>query len=204
MDRPGGIDKLAALLLENEGRATEVARLLHDEVGPTLSGIGFHLQALGVPVEQLAPIQEYLDQAMEHVRTASGKLQSNVAGRSGLRLALELLVERTRAMTPAAVTLSVSGTPRFPPPVAHAMYQVAELAVQNACTHAGATSIVVALADEGVEIRDDGVGFDVPKTRALPPGAGIVRMETYAGSANLHLRLASSVGKGTIIGIKTV
>lgn len=204
MDRPGGIDKLAALLLESESRATEVARLLHDEVGPTLSGIGFHLQALGVPRDQLGPIQEYLDQAMEHVRTASGKLQSNVAGRSGLRLALELLVERTRALTPAAVALRVSGTPRFPAPVAHAMYQVAELALQNACAHAGAKEIAVVLSDDGVEIRDNGVGFDVPKTRAFPPGAGMVRMETYAGSANLHLRLASSVGKGTIIGIKTI
>jgi signal transduction histidine kinase len=204
MDRAGGIDKLAALLLENESRATEVARLLHDEVGPTLSGIGFHLQALGVPAEQLSPIQEYLDQAMEHVRTASGKLQSNVAGRSGLRLALELLVERTRGVIPASVTLRVSGTPRFPAPVAHAMYQVAELALQNACAHARATEIVVAMADQGIEVRDNGVGFDVPKTQAHPPGAGIVRMETYAGSANLHLRLASSVGKGTIVGIKTI
>lgn len=195
MDRPGGIDKLAALLLESESRATEVARLLHDEVGPTLSGIGFHLQALGVPADQLGPIQEYLDQAMEHVRTASGKLQSNVAGRSGLRLALEMLVERMRALTPASVSLRVSGTPRFPAPVAHAIYQAAELALQNACAHAGATEIVVALADDGVEIQDNGVGFDIPRIRAVPPGAGIVRMETYAGSANLHLRLASSVEK---------
>jgi len=204
MDRPGGIDKLAALLLENESRATEVARLLHDEVGPTLSGVGFHLQALGVPAEQLRPIQEYLDQAMEHMRTASGKLQSNVAGRSGLRLALELLVERARGLAPASVTLRVSGTKRFPAPVAHAMYQVAELALQNARGHAEASEIVVALADEGVEVRDNGVGFDVPKTRAYPPGAGIVRMETYAGSANLHLRLASTPGKGTIVGIKPI
>ncbi len=204
MDRPGGIDKLAALLLENESRATEVARLLHDEVGPTLSGIGFHLQALGVPAEQLGPIQEYLDQAMEHVRAASGKLQSNVAGRSGLRLALEMLVERTRGLTPAAVTFSVSGAPRFPAPVAHAMYQVAELALRNASEHAQAGEIVVALADDGVEIRDNGVGFDVLSTRAQPPGTGIVRMEAYAGSGNLHLRLDSSVGKGTIVGIKTI
>jgi len=188
MDRPGGIDKLAALLLESESRATEVARLLHDEVGPTLSGVGFHLQALGVPAEQLRPIQEYLD----------------VAGRSGLRLALELLVERARGLAPASVTLRVSGTKRFPAPVAHAMYQVAELALQNARGHAEASEIVVALADEGVEVRDNGVGFDVPKTRAYPPGAGIVRMETYAGSANLHLRLASTPGKGTIVGIKTI
>jgi len=204
MDRPGGIDKLAALLLEHESRATEVARLLHNEVGPTLSGIGFHLQALGVPAEQLGPIQEYLDQAMEHVRAASGKLQSNVAGRSGLRLALEILVERARGSTPAGVALRVSGTPRFPAPVAHVMYQVAELALQNACAHAVASEIVVALADDGVEIRDNGVGFDVPGIRECPPGAGVVRMETYAGDAKLHLRLASAPGKGTIVKIQTM
>lgn len=204
MDRPGGIDKLASLLLESESRATEVARLLHDEVGPTLSGIGFHLMALGVAPEQLRPVQEYLDQAMENVRAASGKLQSNVAGRSGLRLALEMLVERARAWSPAEFVLRVNGTARFPAPVAHAMYQVTELAVRNACEHAGAKRIEVTLSDDGVEIRDDGEGFNVPEIRRSPPGAGIVRMETYAGSTNLHLRLASTVGKGTIVGIKTI
>ncbi len=204
MDRPGGIDKLAALLLESESRATEVARLLHDEVGPTLSGIGFHLQALGVPAEQLGPIQEYLNEAMEHVRAASGKLQSNVAGRSGLRLALELLVERTKGLTAAAVTLRLIGSPRFPAPVAHAMYQVAELALQNAHVHASASEIVVTLAGDGVEIRDNGVGFDLSKAQASPPGAGLVRMESHAGTANLQLRLASAAGKGTIVGIKTI
>ena len=201
MERPAAIDKLAVMLQESESRAAQVARLLHDEVGPTLSGIGFHLQALGVAKEDLAPIQEYLEQAMAAVRTASNRLQSNVVERTGLPMALQLLVEQAAANRPVFENLS---TRRFAGPPANAMYQITVLALENACRHAKAKRIVVRLTGEGVEIHDDGVGFDPERVRTHPPGTGIIRMETYAGSVNLHLRIASQPGHGTIVKIRTI
>lgn len=204
MVRPAAIDKLAALLQEHESRASQVARLLHDEVGPTLCGIGFLLQASGVPSDSLAPVLEYLDQAMTHVRAASTTLQSNVVERSGLPLALQLLAERAGAGAGYSITLVNQSTRRFPPATAHALYQIASLALDNACRHASPSTVTITLTDTTLEVRDNGSGFDISLVRISPPGAGIVRMESYARLANLKLRLDSSPGQGTIVGTQTI
>jgi signal transduction histidine kinase len=204
MDRPAAIAKLAALLLEKESRAVEVARLLHDDVGPTLSGVGFHLHAIGVDPATMDPIREYLEQAMDGVRAASNKLQSNVVERSGLPLALQLLVERQTAEHRTPIHLDTTNAKRLAPPIAHAVYRIIELALQNALQHAAASAIHIRLSAGSVEIRDNGVGFDPAQVRVSPPGIGLILMESYAGSVNLQLRVDSGPEQGTIINIQTI
>ena len=63
MERPAAVARLAAILKENESRAAEVARLLHDDVGPTLSAVGFHLAALGADPAITAEIKSLLQNA---------------------------------------------------------------------------------------------------------------------------------------------
>ena len=204
MERPAAIDKLAALLMEKERRATEVARLLHDEVGPTLSGVGFLLHALHADSEAMKPIREYMDQAMDGVRTANNKLQTNTAGRSGLPLALKLLCERLAADFKIPIAVDGAAAKRFEPPVAHAVYRIVEMALDNALRHSGATAIVVRLTGETVSVQDNGRGFDTAQMRVQAPGVGLILMESYAGSVNLHLRVDSEPGRGTIVLIQTI
>lgn len=207
MDRPAAIARLAALLHEKESRAAEVARLLHDDVGQTLSAAGFHLHALGGDPEAVAQIRQYLEQAFDSVRLASNKLQSNFVERSGLPLAVELLIARIREEHRLPVQLTMKAGRRFPAPVGHAVYRVIELALDNVRQHAGATLAAVRLtADEDgltAEVQDNGCGFDAARVRAHPPGTGLVLMESYAGNANLHLRIDSAPGQGTIVSIET-
>jgi signal transduction histidine kinase len=204
MQRPAAIDKLAALLLEKESRATDGARLLHDEVGPTLSGVGFHLHALGVDREVLAPIREYLEQAMDGVRKASTRLQTNTAGRSGLPLALTLLCERLAAEFKIPIAVDGSTAKRLEPPVAHAVYRIVEMALDNALRHAEASAILVRLSGETIVVQDNGKGFDPAQIMLRPSGIGLILMESYAGSVNLQLRVDSAAGQGTIVLIQTI
>ncbi len=189
--------------MEKESRATEVARLLHDQVGPTLSGVGFHLHSLGVSPEVIGPIREYLEEAMSGVRTACNRLQTNTAGRSGLPLALTLLSERLSAEFRIPIAVDGSTAQRLEPPIAHAVYRIVEMALDNALRHSGATAIVIRLAGQTVAVQDNGCGFDSARMRVQPPGIGLILMESYAGSANLHLRVDSAPGQGTIVGIQT-
>jgi signal transduction histidine kinase len=87
MIRPAIFSRLGDLLMEQEGRGARVARLLHDDVGPTLSAVGFHLHALG-DVEGIGQVRTYLEEVMERVREASQRLHFNPVERSGLAMAL--------------------------------------------------------------------------------------------------------------------
>lgn len=209
MERPAAVARLAAILKENESRAAEVARLLHDDVGPTLSAVGFHLAALGADPAVTGEIRGYLEQAIDAVRAASQKLHADPVARSGLAMALERLVERLRAEHSMQVTLTVQLDRRVPPGPGYAIYRVVELALDNVRRHAGDCRAEVRLTADAngfrAEIRDDGRGFDADAVRTHPPGTGLILMESYTGGDHsLHLRITSAVRKGTIVEILTI
>ncbi|MBI2685477.1 MAG: hypothetical protein HYX27_04110 [Acidobacteria bacterium] len=206
MDSPAAILKLAALLQEKESRAAQVARLLHDEVGPLLSATGFQLHALrDADPETLKLIRDHLERAMEGVRTASSQLHSNLVERSGLAMAIESLIARERQTLPIECKLDAQH--RFPGATGHAVYRIIELALDNVRRHAEASAVTVSLsagpAGLVAGVVDNGKGFDVPHTRVTLPGTGLILMDSYAGGANLHLRIDSAPGRGTIIEIQT-
>jgi signal transduction histidine kinase len=207
MQKPAAIDKLAAMVLESESRASKVARLLHDEAGQTLTAIGFHLSALRADAQAATEIRGYLEQVMDGVRQACNQLQSNVVERSGLPLALELLARRMEEQRALRVLLRVDGARRLDPPLGFAVYRIVELALDNVARHAGTglAEVELAIAESSlhVTIHDRGVGFDTEAVRRQPSGTGIPLMEAYAGSRHLHLRIDSTLGRGTIIGIRT-
>ena len=207
-ERPAAVDRLAAMLLEKESRAAEVARLLHDHAGQTLSALGFHLHALGGDKETAAEIAGYLEQVIENVRVACNQLQSNVVERSGLSIALALLFERLRNETGLEVHLDFDGKQRIPAQIGHSVYRIIELALDNVAKHSGANAAAVRVAMTGTgleaEVADRGRGFNPKKTRLHPPGTGLILMESYAGIANLHLRIDSTRRRGTIIKIQTI
>ena len=203
MGRPAAVDRLAAMLLEKESRATEVARLLHDQAGQTLSAVGFHLHAAGGSGD----VVESLERVIDSVRAACNKLQTNCVERAGLRLSLELLAEKLRQDDRLDVQLSLDVKHRLPASAGFAVYRIIELALENVEKHSGIreadVSVTVDESRVNAKIQDRGCGFDVRSTRRHPPGTGLVLMKSYAGSANLHLRIASTRRRGTIVKIQT-
>lgn len=194
------------MLLEQERRAAATARLLHDEAGATLSAVGFHLSALRGDPQTTAELTGYLEQVIETVRKAQNQLITNRTERSGLGLAMELLAVRWREQG-FGVELTVNGAARLPSLVTHAAYRIVELAVDNAHRHAGTGLVAISLTtnDAGlaVLVEDQGQGFDPEAERAAPSGTGLILMEAYARSASLHLRVASTRKRGTIVKIQT-
>ena len=208
MDRPAAIDRLAAMVVEKESRATEVARLLHDNAGQTLTAIGFHLRSLGGNMETAADLGGYLEQAIANIRLACNKLQSNVVERSGIFTAIELLAERLRREAGLDVRLRLEAKGRLPFVVSHAVYRIVELALDNVSRHSGtdAAEVWLSVAGDRLEaaIQDRGDGFNMKRVSTHPPGTGLIMMETYARSANLQFCLASRRRHGTIVRIKTI
>ncbi|MBL8241280.1 MAG: hypothetical protein JNM66_27905 [Bryobacterales bacterium] len=207
MEQHTAVDRLAALILEHESRATEVARLLHDNAGQTLTAIGFHLQALGADAEATTRIQEYLAGALENVRFACNRLQRNVIERSGLSLAIELLVDRFREEAGLEIRTNINVQGAISPSTGFAVYRIIELAANNIAAHAGVNHAELRLTagDMGLSARisDLGCGFDAAQIHTQPLGTGFVLMKAYANSSRLQLRIDSSRSQGTIVLIQT-
>jgi len=208
MERPAVIGRLAAMVIEKESRATEVARLLHDNAGSTLTAIGFHLRTLGGDKETAAEIGGYLEQAIENIRLACNKLQSNVVERSGIFTAIELLAERLKHEAGLTIRLHLDAKGKLPILVGHAVYRIIELALDNVSKHSDTNTAEVWLSVTGdaleAAIQDRGRGFSSKIVSTHPPGTGLIMMDSYARSANLQLGLASRRKHGTVVRIKTI
>jgi signal transduction histidine kinase len=72
-------------------------------------------------------------------------------------------------------------------------------AVQNALRHAGARQIVVRLHPGGVEITDDGEGFDPEKPELRARHLGLTSMEERARELGGRLEIESRPGGGTAV-----
>ncbi|MBI3682022.1 MAG: hypothetical protein HY235_16690 [Acidobacteria bacterium] len=208
-------DGLAARLIDalsrNQDELYRVARVLHEEVGQVLTVVGMQLDlvrqdyATGNPeiAARTAEVQQLLEQAIDQVRRLSYELDTNLVQRSGLRYSLDVLVGRLRDSSPATIRCLMDTRVQLPPAVAGAVYQVAEQALQNAVRHSQATLIEAVLqpVQDGVrlEVRDNGVGFNVEETLAQQKGLGLPWMFHRAARAGLECTLESVPGQGTVL-----
>lgn len=202
---------LAGTLNAQELEGARVSRLLHDEVGQVLSAIGLQLDLLRMDISEGSPaaacriveIQRLLDTAIGRVRDLSYDLNPCAAGRAGLEPSLRSLADRYRTATPAGITVACDPAARTEAIVAAAMYRIAQLALDNAVRHSGATRIDVFVkrtsAGVSLVVRDDGRGFSPRAEGAKTRGLGMRLMRRYASAAGLRFSLASAPGRGTIV-----
>lgn len=202
---------LVSTINSKELEASRVSRLLHDEVGQVLTAVGLQLGVLKLDfqdrlpelVERTNEIQEVLDQAVRQVRSLSYDLNPAVVERAGLQLALDRLIGRLRDQHTVALRYMYDSSARVPPVIGNAWYRIAELALDNAIRHSGATKIEIQVkpTPKGtvLEVRDNGCGFSVEQERAKCNGLGLLLMDYHASQASVSLDLKSAAGKGTLV-----
>ncbi|MCX6623744.1 MAG: histidine kinase [Acidobacteria bacterium] len=206
-------DLLIGLINKQEVQLHRVSRILHDDVGQVLSAVGFQLDALRYDLQQQTPelapripeIQDILEQAMEHVRDLSYELHPGIVEKAGLQAALDRLAGRFRSPASGSIRMMFDASLRLPLPVANAFYKVAEVGLSNVARHAVATQTEVLVKASGkgasLEIRDNGIGFDVAEARKRHAGLGLALLDYYSREGGLRLSLKSETGKGTILKI---
>ena len=101
------------------------------------------------------------------------------------------------------LSLTVAGKQRLPPHMEQALYRVVQEGLANIARHSQADRASVRLAvgprDIGIEIRDNGRGFD-PQTAAH--GLGLQSIQKRVESIGGGLRIDSSPGSGTCLTIR--
>jgi two-component system sensor histidine kinase UhpB len=178
------------LTMQDEERA-DLARDLHDEVGPFLFSMSVGCAAIdslvgsgdiaAVPA-QLGLLREDIGHVQKHVRAILRQLRPAVPLTIGLEAAIADIAEFWRARQPdVTFRLSVAGVLDGVPEAAQeTAYRVVQEAISNAVRHSQARVIDVTVVSEAaglsVRVADDGIA--VPPTANEPeqPGFGIEGM----------------------------
>jgi signal transduction histidine kinase len=179
-----------------------LARELHDAVTQKLFSIRAHARAAAVLGERgdCPGAGREIEAVAALGAEAHAELRAIIDGLAPPDLAEAGLAESLRRYAVLAgrahnvdITVTASRT-SFDPVVDAAVYRVAQEALHNALRHSGAGRIRVLLAAKGLEVSDDGDGFDVSYAG---PGLGLASMRERAAAAGGTLLVTSAPGSGT-------
>jgi len=202
------------LLQAQETERRSIARELHDEIGQVLTAVKFSLQLVRNASDQVALLScidesmLVVDEALSRVRDLSLDLHPAMLDDLGLVAVLHWYVDRytqRTGMIAETLTNGVEGGGRLPRELETACFRIVQEALTNVARHAHATSVVVSLKRLQtalvLEIKDDGVGFDVSAHRRKPLAntLGLRSMEERAMLAGGRLTLRSVPSRGTNI-----
>ncbi|MFP3870839.1 MAG: PAS domain S-box protein, partial [Syntrophobacteria bacterium] len=203
----------SSLTLTEERERRSLAADLHDSIGQTLTISKLRVDALrkaaeGEPgFEELNEISRLLGEAMDQAQSLIFQLSPPVLYKVGFEAALEYLAEQMQALHWLEVDIVTDAQP-IPLQENHSVFlfrAVREL-LTNVIKHAQAHTATVRIweADRhmGVEVEDDGVGFDVDEVERFVCEAG--RFGLFSIRERMHhlggsVKVMSNPGQGTRI-----
>ncbi|MFQ6101933.1 MAG: PAS domain S-box protein [Anaerolineae bacterium] len=203
------LETLSRRLVEvQEAERRHIARELHDEVGQVLTALKLVLEMnKSLPVaatgDNLDEALGLINELMTRVRELSLDLRPTTLDDLGLLPALRWHFERYTTQTNVRVVFKHAGLEgrRFVPEVETAAYRIVQEALTNVARHAGVSEVTARLwADQdtlGVQIEDQGTGFDVESALAAGTSSGLSGMHERAALLSGQLTVESAPGAGT-------
>jgi signal transduction histidine kinase len=191
--------------------------LLQDASAQSLGALAIQLAAAAgdcqdpVLAQRLVLLLVMAGTAVEEVRALAHSVHPRVLDDLGLVAALEWQARQLRERPSLDVDGHVSPAAARVAPAADrhatsALYRVAQESLRNVERHAAAhgVEIVVSAARGargedtlGIEVTDDGVGFDVAEAEARRPGMGLFSMRERVGLVGGTFQIASAPREGT-------
>ena len=184
---------------------------LHDGLGQELTGIAYHMSALGVRLAKVAPthtrdlkkLELMIRQGVEQTRNLAREFHPVDLQARGLPSALRQLASRTKELFGVSCVAESEKIPNviLNGPVAIQLFRIAQEAVHNAIKHAKAKHIVIRLVKAESNIRltieDDGVGL--PANVNESQGMGLRIMQHRAGLIGAKMDFGNGSSKGALI-----
>ncbi len=192
---------------------------LHDVVSQKLFSVMLTAEAAAT---QLDRDPEAAREQVDRVRTLAGdaldELRSLILGLRPPELerdGLELTVQKTAEMLGRVHNVDVeliadeefaagNGSGEHQPNGEYdlALLRIIHEALHNAVRHARASRIVVRLGADGVEVTDDGVGFEPRRAELRSRHLGLTSMEERARELGGRLEIRSAPGAGTTVRLR--
>jgi len=213
-------DQLSALtqdLMRSEQRSQrQLAQVMHDSLGQTLSAMRYTFDALTRQVgaeadsalaRSCAAMGSMIESAVAEVRSTLNTLRPPLLEELGLKAALENMLRGLRredAPEPIWRVQVDSEAERPPTEVEHALFMVAREALENSFRHARASEISLGLEINRnaitVSVVDNGEGIAGGREHLAPGHLGLVGMRERAAAIGAQFELKTGEG-GTAIAV---
>lgn len=198
-----------------EEERRRVARELHDETSQVLHGVMMNIefletQALESGSEELGArleaVKALAEQAGKNLDKVMFDLRPALLDELGLIAALRWSLSQTREAFGVDIDFQPSEIGRMSEVMEMVAFRIVQEAVSNSVKHAQAqhTSVDVTVNEDTlrIEVKDDGVGFDVAEAAArgrTGEAAGLLGMRERAELLGGRLVVSSSKGTGTAV-----
>jgi two-component system sensor histidine kinase UhpB len=193
------------LAIQEEERA-DLARDLHDEMGPFLFTMRLDAEAIAVEArknaqpaiaERAAALNEAVSHIQNHVRSILKQLRPDGLAETGLKVAVgNLATFWQRHHGGIAIHLDISAQD-FGAETDAAIYRLVQEGLTNAARHGAAKQVWIAVTADrdaiGVLVEDDGVGF----RDASAGGLGLKGMRERLAALGGSLSVSARSGGGT-------
>lgn len=207
-------------ILEKESEARrKLARDLHDGPTQSIAAIVMRLnfikmvlqkEELDKAYEEIVKVEEIAQQTTQEIRTMLFAMRPVILETQGLVPALTQYADRLNANEAFQVSVVNHGYDgQLGQEAEGVIFAIVEEAIGNAKKHAQATEIRVSLVarEESllVEIKDNGVGFDVEKTQSTydqRTSLGMINMNERAELVGGYCAIESARGKGTAVKVE--
>ncbi|RPJ38456.1 MAG: hypothetical protein EHM21_16835, partial [Chloroflexi bacterium] len=205
------------LMQQREMERLDIARDLHDGVLQELTLIGFTLaEAMRMEdkdsrVEKLNWVAENLKKQVGEIRAFCNQLRPPALAPFGLEKAIRSHIDEYQARYPALkIHLNLQADRQtLPEETRMALYRIFQEALNNVARHSNAGQLWInwVLEDQEVwlEIKDDGVGFEVPSdwgAHARSGHLGLVGMRERILAMGGEILIDSQPGQGTRVQVK--
>lgn len=209
-------DYIGAITAAQEEERSRLARELHDDTIQAVIALKQRVQLAQKSVKDqagkhsLAELESLAEQTIENLRRLTRALRPIYLEDLGLVPALEMLVREISQNNQVLVEFQQTGQERR---LSHetelALYRIAQEALSNIVKHSNATRAQLRI-DFGetqilMEIIDDGIGFDMPKSPtdfAQNGHFGLLGIRERADLIGARLEVESSIGKGTRLTVR--
>jgi signal transduction histidine kinase len=207
-------------ILEKEAEARrKLARDLHDGPTQSIAAIAMRLNFIKMVVQkgdlpktldEVIKVEEIAQRTTQEIRTMLFAMRPVILETQGLLAALTQYADRLNATESFRIAVTNRGYERQLNSEAEGVvFAIIEEAVGNAKKHAQATEIRVSLVARRdslyVEIRDNGVGFDVEATKATydqRTSLGLINLDERAELVGGHCLIESARGQGTAVKVE--
>ena len=204
---------IGAITAGQEDERKRLARELHDDTIQSLIALKQRVQLAqmatknGSSEASLTEVLSLTEQTIENVRRQTRALRPIYLEDLGLVTALEMLAREASQAENILIEFHRQGTEkRLNPNVELALYRIAQEALNNVNRHAKASQAELKISftqqDVTLQVSDDGIGFDVPKSPAefAPSGHfGLLGLHERAELIGADLEIRSSTGQGTCL-----
>jgi len=209
-------DYIGAITSAQEEERSRLARELHDDTIQAVVALKQRVQLAQRSIkdqagkQSLQELETLAEQTVQNLRRLTRALRPIYLEDLGLVTALDMLARETSQNSDLMVNFQKNGQERrLPREVELSLYRIAQEALTNVVKHSEATNADLQInfgpQDIVLEVTDNGIGFDVPKspTDLAPNGDfGLLGIHERVDLIGARLELVSAKDKGSQLTVR--